>query len=323
MMNPHRAPTSLVATFRSIAEDPGTALALAQSAIRSRNDPDSESAPFLSAIEQDIAGGSALGALRVRDGRVVGLALWSPAQAAGLTVEVLHLVSGLQTPEEYRRFYAEIGERVGPVAFAPGRLAGLSDAAEDRVMRELGFARFARSEMRFPRETPPPAVPHRPELRAAVPADEPALARLHESAYRGHLDRFLFQLDADPRRDAEQQVREILRGRWGECLFGASFVVPEGAALVAATLVVRAHFGPLIADVMVDPDRQGHGLGRDVLVASVAALRAGGQWPIVLNVTEGNHRAIRLYERVGFVRSLGPSHGWYSTARIPVPPTGA
>jgi ribosomal protein S18 acetylase RimI-like enzyme len=318
MMNPCRARTALVAEFRAIREAPHPARELARAAIRSRNDPESESAPFLSAIEQDIANGAAQGVLRLRDGRPIGIALWAPPQSAGLTIEVLHLVPELQTPEEYREFFAEIGDRVGPIAFAPGRLAGLSGPTEDRVMQGLGFARFSRSEMRLPPEAPDPTAPFVPGLRASTGADEPELARLHDAAYRDHLDRFLFQLDPEPRRDAELQIREILRGRWGDWLCWASFVVPESGALAAATLVVRAPYGPLIADVMVDPRCQGRGLGRAVLSASVRALRAHAESPIVLNVTEGNLRAIRLYERAGFVRTLGPSHGWYSPARIPV-----
>lgn len=320
MKNPCRASTRTVATFRAIAEDRTTAGELARSAIQSRHEPESEVAPFLSAVEQDIAHGSALGVLRVRDGRAVGVALWAPPQAAGLTVEVLHLIPELQSAEEYRAFYTEIGERVGPIAFGPGRLAGLSEESEDRVMQSLGFARFSRSEMRYPPEAPDPTSPDVPGLRPAQASDEPALARLHAAAYEGQLDRFLFQLDPEPLRDAELQVHEILRGRWGECRLGASFLVPDAGSIAAASLVVQAPYGPLIADVMVDPRRQGRGLGRAVLVGSVRALRQRGESTIVLNVTEGNRRAIRLYERTGFVRTLGPSHGWYSTVRIPVPP---
>ncbi len=312
-----------MASFRPIPDDPATALQLARTAIRSRSDPESEVVPFLSAVEQEITAGSARGILRVRDGRAVGIALWSPPQPAGLTVEVLYLASGWQTPEEYRRFYSEIEERVGPVAFAPGRLAGLSELAEDQVMAGLGFSRFSRSEMRYPPDAPPPPERPAPGLRRAEAADAPELARLHEAAYRGQLDRYLFQLDPEPHRDAEIQVREILGGRWGEWLAGASFVVSPSRPIVAATLVVRAPYGPLIADVMVDPSRQGEGLGRAVLTATVRDLRARGESVIVLNVTDGNDRAIRLYERTGFVRSLGPSHGWYSTARVPVAPSRA
>ena len=318
MMNPRSARTSLVSSFRPVSEDPPTALALARAAIRSRNDPESETAPFLSAVERDVLGGAASGVLRTDGGQTTGIALWNQSTPTGLTVEVLHLVAPYQTSERYREFYREIGTRVGPVSFAPGHLAGLAGDDEDRLMRSLAFERFERSEMRYPVGAPDPTAFPVDRLRGLEGSDEPGLARLHEVAYRGQLDRFLFQVDPEPTRDAEIQVREILSGRWGPSLPWASFVVATDEAIAAASLVVRAPYGPLIADVMVEPTRQGQGLGRAVLVASVRALRGRGESTVVLNVTEGNARAIRLYERTGFVRSVGPSHGWYSTERIPL-----
>ncbi len=309
-----------MATLRPISYDRTTALELAKSAIRARNEPESEAAPFLSAIERDVADGSASGVLRLHEDRVIGIALWAPSSAIGVTIEVLFSVAGFQSVDDYREFYGEVVASVGPVALAPGGLAGLTAVEEERVMRDLGFARFARSEMRFPSEAPTPELSASPGLRTPLPGDEAGLARLHELAYRDHLDRYLFLSDPDPVRDAEIQVRDIVRGRWGEFLPWASFVVETGGRIVAATLVVRAPYGPLVADVMVDPPLQGRGLGRAVVTATVRALRDRKESVIVLNVTDGNTRAIRLYDRIGFVRTLGPSHGRYSTERIRVPP---
>lgn len=319
MKNPRPTGVRLVSTLRPISYDRSTALDLARRAIQARNEPARETVPFLSAIERDVADGSAAGVLRLRGDRVVGIALWDPPSAIGLTIEVLFLVPGFQTPDTYREFYAEIGAAAGPVALAPGLLAGLSTDEEERVMRGLGFARFARSEMRLPPDAPVPAPVPGTGPRAVLPGDETALAHLHALAYRDHLDRFLFFSDPDPGRDAEIQVRDIVRGRWGEFLPWASFVVAADGRVVAATLVVRAAYGPLVADVMVDPSLQGRGLGRAVVVATIRALRDRNESEIVLNVTDGNERALRLYERVGFVRTLGPSHGWYSTDRIRLP----
>ena len=74
----------------------------------------------------------------------------------------------------------------------------------------------------------------------------------------------------------------------------------------------------LIADVAVAPSSQGKGFGRVVLVGTVRALRERGSTAIALVVTEGNRRAVRLYERLGFVRTLGPTREWYNTRQIPV-----
>ncbi|MGA8543146.1 MAG: GNAT family N-acetyltransferase [Thermoplasmata archaeon] len=311
-----------MATLRPLSFDRETALTLARRAILSRNTPDAEIAPFLSAVERDVANGVAAGALRVDDRRVIGIALWEPPAELGVTVQVLYQVEERQTPADYRSFFEEVQGVAGPVVFAPGFLAGLAEAEENRVMQELGFARFARSEMRLPPETPTPngaADPSAP-VRATLPSDLAELARLHEAAYRGTFDRYLFLVHADPVKDADLAVREILSGRWGEFLAWASPVIVEGVHLRAAALVVRAPYGPLIADVMVDLASRGQGLGRAVLNRSVRALRERGETVIVLNVTEGNRRAIHLYESAGFVRSVGPGHGWYSTGRIPVAP---
>jgi GNAT superfamily N-acetyltransferase len=153
------------------------------------------------------------------------------------------------------------------------------------------------------------------------PADEPLLARLHESAYRRHLDRYLSLEDPDPVRDADRQVRDYFAGRWGELLVPGSTVVTQDNRIVAATLAVRRTAGVLIIDVMTEPSVQGKGLGRVALTGALRALRDRGEGEIVLNVTEGNERAIRLYSRLGFVRSIGPSTEWYDARRMPVDPS--
>ena len=312
----------MLSELRPLSSDRKAALALARRAILSRNDSDAETGPFLSMVEREIANDSAFGALRYDADRVGGIAVWEPPNELGATLQVVFLIEGEQTATNYRTFYEEIQGVAGPVVLAPGHLAGLSDADEDRVMEGLEFARFSRSEMRYPPESPAPDGAPDPtvRLRVAAPDDQPALARLHERAYRDHFDRFLFLADPDPVRDADVAMRDILGGRWGEFLGWASAVAEGDGDLSAATLVVRASYGPLIADVMVDPHVQGRGLGRAVLAASIRALRDRNESVIVLNVTEGNARANRLYERMGFVRSLGPSHGWYSKVRIPVSP---
>ena len=306
--------------LRPLSFDRAGALALARRAILERNDPEAEVTPFLSMVEREVADGTAAGVLQVEDGRLVGIALWEAPNSLGATLQVVFTVEGRQTTEHYSSFLAEVTRVSGPIVFAPGRLAGLTEADESDVMGRLGFARFSRSEMRFPPEalTPDEAPAPSVRLRGFRPDDQAALARLHEAAYRGHFDQYLFLADPDPVRDAEIAMRDVIGGRWGEFLPWASPVVDGEAGLAAASLVVRAPYGPLIADVMVDPRQQGHGLGRAVLVATISALRARQESVIVLNVTEGNLRARKLYERIGFVRSIGPSHGWYSTARIPV-----
>jgi N-alpha-acetyltransferase 10/11 len=306
-----------------LSHDRARAVALTREALAAQNGSADGADPFQSILEREVAEGRALGRLWGDGSRSAGLAVWEPTTTLGADVRLLYLEPGASSASAYAAFLRELARSTGPVAFAPANLAGLGPEEEAEMMAGLGFARFARSEMRLPPSAAPPpdgevevAVRSRPATRVDI--DE--LARLYARAYDRTFDRYLFLVNLDLARDAELAIREILDGRWGEFLPWASPVVEGEGALSAASLVVRAPYGPLVADVMVDPAAQGRGLGRAVLGESVRALRAKGETVIVLNVTEGNRRAIRLYERLGFVRSLGPSFGWYSTELIPVPP---
>ncbi|EQD73638.1 GCN5-related N-acetyltransferase domain protein, partial [mine drainage metagenome] len=146
----------------------------------------------------------------------------------------------------------------------------------------------------------------------------------HAAAFTGHFDSFLFRTHPDPRQDSAQLVREVLAGRWGEFLPWASTLAEsrdDGRSL-GSCLFVRAPFGPLLISLQVDPAAQGRGVGRALTIASLRALRARGESVVALNVTEGNARAVRLYESLGFVRSIGPSAQWYSERIVPVRPDG-
>jgi ribosomal protein S18 acetylase RimI-like enzyme len=303
--------------------DRETSVRLATEALAARPIPPSDGEPIVSMLEADLREGRALGALLRDDERTLGIAVWEPPTSLGATLEVLYLVPAAQNAEGYRELLGGVSRLAGPVAFAPGGLSGLSTATEVDVMRPLGFAPFARSEMRLPTglTLPVSAAEHDARVRSVLPTDADALAALHARAFAGRFDRYLFYTDPDPVRDAGLAIAEILGGRWGEFLGSASTLVETDRALLGATLVVRAPYGTLIADVMVDPGHRGRGVGRAALTSSLRALRAAGETTIVLNVTEGNRPARRLYEAVGFVRTLGPAYGWYSTARIPVAPT--
>ena len=50
------------------------------------------------------------------------------------------------------------------------------------------------------------------------------------------------------------------------------------------------------------PGYQGRGLGRRLVLATIAALRARQFTGLSLTVTAANERAVRLYEKIGFTR---------------------
>lgn len=308
-------------SFAPFSADLTTALAFAREAVLARPEPGLDMEEVAANVARDIRAGRAQGGLWMRAGRPVGLVLWTPSGPLGAAVRLMYLTSDVASPETYRALFDAIVRSAGVVAFVAS-LPGLGPKEESNLLGSLGFARFSRSEMRFPPEKAVPALdlPEGITIRAARPEDETELARVHAAAYRDHFDRYLFLEDLDPTSDAEKIVHSLFHGRWGELLGGASVVAEAGGRLVAGTLVLRAAERALIADVSVDPSQQGRGVGRAVLVATVAALRARGERAIALAVTEENGRARRLYERVGFVRALGPTHEWYNTRVIPTAP---
>ena len=52
-----------------------------------------------------------------------------------------------------------------------------------------------------------------------------------------------------------------------------------------------------IDDLLVAPDYQGRGIGRDILLWAIEHISAE---PVILHVADWNKRAIRLYESLGF-----------------------
>jgi ribosomal protein S18 acetylase RimI-like enzyme len=60
----------------------------------------------------------------------------------------------------------------------------------------------------------------------------------------------------------------------------------------------------VLYDIVVDPAHRGHGVGRTLLDATIAALAARGAPQVVLSTAERNDAAQRLFERAGFRRTM-------------------
>jgi len=305
-----------------LTRDPAAARRILPKAFRATPVPGETPDDVLSALDELVASGAASGQLFTAGGEVVGIALWEPPMPVGRFVLVVYLEPEFATVEGYRSALGEIERVAGPIAFIARPLAGISAEDETGLMEALGFARFGRSEMRYPPALAPPSPSVLPGLALRPPTarDRPALYGLHQAAYDGGLDRYLFVTHLDPVRDAERAVDDVFAGRHGELLVGASIVAEERGDVLGACLVVRASYGPLIVDVMVDPARQGRGLGRAMVAEAVRRLRLAGETVVALNVTEGNVAANRAYSKVGFVRTIGPQWGWFARGRIPVRP---
>ena len=60
----------------------------------------------------------------------------------------------------------------------------------------------------------------------------------------------------------------------------------------------------VLHDIVVDPAQRGHGIGRMLLDATFAALKARGAPRVVLSTAAGNEAAQRLFARAGFRRTM-------------------
>ncbi|MFY9717205.1 MAG: GNAT family N-acetyltransferase [Thermoplasmata archaeon] len=149
-----------------------------------------------------------------------------------------------------------------------------------------------------------PPVP--PTLRA-VPVREvtlDALADLDHRSFAGTVDAYLVGAGPEGTRLA---ITSMLEGRLGRFVDEASVALfePDPPRLAAAILTTEQSIRRAIfVDLMVDPARRRHGLGRYLLSWSFRALWALGYTSVRLWVTEGNTAARRLYDGAGF-RTVG------------------
>ena len=147
-------------------------------------------------------------------------------------------------------------------------------------------------------------------IRPATRADLPAIGRLGALLVRLHHDfdpqRFI---PATPRTEqgygsflgTQLEVPDVVvlvAERDGEVL-GYSYAGLEGFDYMA----LRAPAGALY-DIVVDPAYRGHGVGRTLLDATLAALADSGAPRVVLSTAERNEPAQRLFARAGFRRTM-------------------
>ncbi|HSQ28551.1 MAG TPA: N-acetyltransferase [Gemmatimonadaceae bacterium] len=147
-------------------------------------------------------------------------------------------------------------------------------------------------------------------VRPARPADLPAIGRLGALLVRTHHDfdpeRFIA---ASPRTEhgyasfLGSQLDEpnvvILVGDEDGQLVGYTYAGVEETDYMS----LRGPAGVLY-DIVVDPAHRGHGVGRTLLDATVAALESRGAPRVVLSTAERNEVAQRLFTRAGFRRTM-------------------
>lgn len=155
-----------------------------------------------------------------------------------------------------------------------------------------------------PSDTPPATI------RPAVPADLTAIGRLGALLVRMHHDldpeRFIAATPQTEQGYAsflgtqleEPSVVVLVAERDGQVL-GYTYAGIEGRDYMS----LRGPAGVLY-DIVVDPTHRGHGVGRMLLEATMAALEARGAPRFVLSTAERNESAQRLFARAGFRRTM-------------------
>ena len=147
-------------------------------------------------------------------------------------------------------------------------------------------------------------------IRRATAADIPVIGRLGALLVRTHHDfdpqRFLA---ATPQ--TERGYGSYLRSQLANPDI-VIFVAERSGVVVGYTYAGIEGFdymalrGPagVLHDIVVDPAHRGHGVGRLLLDATVAALEARGAPRVVLSTAARNEGAQRLFERAGFRRTM-------------------
>ena len=147
-------------------------------------------------------------------------------------------------------------------------------------------------------------------IRTATSADTATIGRLGALLVRTHHD-------FDPQ-------RFIAAASWTEQAYGSFLesqldkpeivilVADRGGKVVGYTyagvegndyMALRGPAGALY-DIVVDPAHRGHGIGRMLLEATLAALKTRGAPRVVLSTAERNTVAQHLFERCGFRRTM-------------------
>lgn len=149
-----------------------------------------------------------------------------------------------------------------------------------------------------------------PTIRPALPADLAVIGRLGALLVRTHnqFDPLRF-IAAGPGTEhayasflraqlEEPDVIVLVAEREGEVV-GYAYAGLEGPDYMA----LRGPAGALY-DIVVDPAARGHGVGRQLLEATLAELAARGAPRVVLATAAQNEPAQHLFERAGFRRTM-------------------
>jgi ribosomal protein S18 acetylase RimI-like enzyme len=205
---------------------------------------------------------------------------------------------------------------------------GLTVEAEEQVLVALRVRpgsmvidRYAMERPLRPEDTEAPTVPPAPVER--IPIREvtlEALADLDWRSFRGSTDD---QLVGGSAEEYARVLTGLLDNGLGLFLDAASTALVERSPLRLVGGILTAQVSSheaVFLDIMVDPERRRHGLGRFLVRWAMRALVALGYEKVRLWVTATNRAALRLYEEEGFRRvATTRIYRWEATAAEPQP----
>ncbi len=175
----------------------------------------------------------------------------------------------------------------------------------DAVLGAQGFQLFRRQFMLLDLRQPGVAEGPSPGVRLEPWSDRhfEACARLIRLAYTDHVD---------------GEINDQYRSHAGALRFLKNIILLPGCGQFqpAASLVLRSPgsdelLGAVLTSavapgvghttqICIQPGYQGHGLGRQLMLAAIAALRRLHFTELTLTVTSGNASAVHLYDTLGF-----------------------
>lgn len=122
-------------------------------------------------------------------------------------------------------------------------------------------------------------------------------------------------LDAVARIEARAYPYPWTRGNFKDCLDSGyrCEVVAAAGELVAYSVLASGAGEGHVLNCCVAPERQGRGIGRELMRRLMASAKEYGIGCLFLEVRPSNRRAIDLYERLGF-EAIGLRRGYYPAA---------
>jgi ribosomal protein S18 acetylase RimI-like enzyme len=213
-------------------------------------------------------------------------------------------LSGLNLEERLLRANIESMWRNRGISRIEAQLVDLRELQPVRFFERLGFRSFERCFLQRdckPIGFSPPSAELTIE-RWSDTATE-AAARLTARAYEGLTDREMARHYQSPEGCLEFLCGMILRPGCGVFLKEASFCIWTAGSRRLAGYILTSLISPKnghIPQVTIAPDFQGRGLGTLLIGQALQSLSDMGCQQVSLSVTRANHKALSLYQHLGF-----------------------